>query len=89
MSSGPRTVVRETRVRGRRYPGCRIYERELWSHTPVSGGHIFRGQLRMLFVYTDPSSYLTVHAANGSAGTTWGPLFGFSLRIILRWRTVR
>ena len=52
-------------------------------------GHIFRGQLRMMSVSTDLYSCQAEHATDGLAGLAWGPLFGFSLHVILRRQKVR
>ena len=49
----------------------------------MSRGHILKGQLRVPFVPTD------LHATDESTGMVWGPLFGFDLCVILRWREVK
>ena len=46
--------------------------------------HIFKGQLQMLSVSTDLFSCSAAHATDGSVGTTQGPLYGFSLRVIMK-----
>ena len=46
---------------------------------------IFGGQFRMALVSAGHFSYLTACTINGSDGAAQGPVFGFSLCVVLGW----
>ena len=62
---------------------------DAWAETeepcPGPDRHIFGGQFRMVSVFAGLSSYPTARATDNSIGLERGPLFGFSLCVVLGW----
>ena len=50
---------------------------------PGPDGHIFEGQFRRASIFAGLSSYPMAHTTDISARSTWGPLFGLSLCVVL------